>query len=45
VAFRWTFQPFANFCAEETVTRDGLGLPGHHGCGAKKARSNAAYLG
>jgi hypothetical protein len=32
-------------CSKDTETRDGLGLPGHHGCGAKKVRATSAYLG
>jgi hypothetical protein len=27
------------------VSRDGLGLPGSHGCGAHRIRSNFSYLG
>jgi len=27
------------------VSRDGLGLPGSHGCGARRIRSNISYLG
>jgi hypothetical protein len=32
-------------CTKDTVAQDGLGLPGHHGCGAAKIRSHAAYVG
>jgi hypothetical protein len=33
-------------CTKDTVTKDGLGLPGHHGCGAKRVSVKAAgYLG
>jgi hypothetical protein len=38
---RW----FPDACTKDSVTKDGLGLPGHHGCGAKKVRSDASYLG
>ena len=34
-----------NFCSKDTEAKDGLNLPGHHGCGSKKARSNVRYLG
>jgi hypothetical protein len=35
------------FCTKDTESRDGLGLPGHHGCGSKKVGVKAAalYLG
>ena len=32
-------------CAKDTVSADGLGLPGYHGCGASKVLRTAAYLG
>jgi hypothetical protein len=32
-------------CTKDTVTKDGLGLPGHHGCGSADIRSHAAYVG
>lgn len=32
-------------CTKDTVTKDGLGLPGRHGCGTAKIRSHAAYVG
>jgi serine/threonine protein kinase len=34
-----------NACANDTETIDGLGLPGHHGCGAASIPASAAYLG
>jgi hypothetical protein len=34
-----------NGCWKDTVSRDGLGLPGSHGCGAHRIRSNFSYLG
>jgi hypothetical protein len=48
--FRWLTRgehtyPIPNACTKDAVTKDGLGLPGHHGCGAKKVRSNVIYLG
>lgn len=39
--FAWNF----NFCAKDTEAKDGLGLPGHHGCGAQRVRATAEYLG
>ena len=32
-------------CAKDTVSRDGLGLPGSHGCGAHRILRTASYLG
>jgi hypothetical protein len=32
-------------CTKDSVTRDGLGLPGSHGCGVKQISPNVAYLG
>jgi hypothetical protein len=32
-------------CAKDTVSRDGLGLPGSHGCGARRALRTVSYLG
>lgn len=32
-------------CAKDTVTRDGIGLPGSHGCGAGKISISTIYLG
>jgi hypothetical protein len=40
-----TFLPFPSFCTKDALTKDGIGLPGHHSCGAKRIRSNIAYLG
>jgi hypothetical protein len=34
-----------NLCAKDTESRDGLGLPGSHGCGAPRVRQTASYLG
>jgi hypothetical protein len=34
-----------NFCTRDTVTADGLGLPGHHGCGDKRISATTGYLG
>lgn len=34
-----------DLCAKDTVTRDGIGLPGSHGCGAQKVSTNVKYLG
>ena len=32
-------------CAKDTLSRDGLGLPGSPGCGARRVRWSTAYLG
>lgn len=32
-------------CAKDTESKDGLGLPGHHGCGAKHVSLSVIYLG
>jgi hypothetical protein len=32
-------------CTKDTESRDGIGLPGHHGCGAKRFSAKAIYLG
>jgi hypothetical protein len=32
-------------CAKDSETTDGLGLPGTHGCGAKRLSDNTNYLG
>jgi hypothetical protein len=32
-------------CAKDTLSTDGLGLPGSHGCGAHRIRATASYLG
>jgi hypothetical protein len=34
-----------NFCTRDSVTTDGLGLPGHHGCGDKRISATTGYLG
>jgi hypothetical protein len=34
-----------NFCSKGLESKDGINLPGTHGCGAKKVRSNTRYLG
>jgi hypothetical protein len=39
--YRW----LASECTKDTVSRDGIGLPGHHGCGNKSVQANAVYLG
>lgn len=38
---RW----WPNACSKDTESRDGIGLPRPHGCGASRVRSNAIYLG
>ena len=32
-------------CLKDTLAKDGLGLPGHHGCGSSRVRRTDAYLG
>jgi hypothetical protein len=32
-------------CTQDVEIRDGLGLPGHHGCGNKSVSAKVAYLG
>lgn len=34
-----------NACTKDAESTDGLGLPGHHGCGNKHVARNAIYLG
>lgn len=40
-AYRWR----VNFCTKDTEATDGIGLPGHHGCGNKWISATPAYLG
>jgi hypothetical protein len=39
------FQYLFTICSKDTEASDGLGLPGHHGCGMKKISSKTVYLG
>ena len=32
-------------CTKDSVAKDGLGLPGGHGCGAKRVSAKVTYLG
>ena len=32
-------------CTRDTVSKDGLGLPGYHGCGENRVSANVMYLG
>ena len=34
-----------NWCTKDTQHRDGLGLPGSHGCGARRILRTVSYLG
>lgn len=34
-----------NYCTPDTETRDGIGLPGHHGCGNQVVSAALPYLG
>lgn len=36
---------FGESCTKDTESKDGMGLPGHHGCGAKKITSKQIYVG
>ena len=40
-AFTWR----VNFCTRDSEGTDGLGLPGHHGCGNKRISARTSYLG
>lgn len=40
-AFRWKI----NFCTRDSERKDGLGLPGRHGCGDRQISAKRAYLG
>jgi len=33
------------FCTKDSESKDGLNLPGSHGCGDRRIRSNISYLG
>jgi hypothetical protein len=35
----------ANVCQQDTLSRDGFGLPGSHGCGASQISATAPYIG
>jgi hypothetical protein len=39
--YRWA----VNFCTKDTAAKDGVGLPGSHGCGNKWISADPAYLG
>jgi len=40
-AYHWNW----NVCAKDTEPQDGVGLPGHHGCGNKHLSASAEYTG
>jgi len=40
-AYYWDW----NSCIKDTEQEDGIGLPGHHGCGDPRVLDSAAYLG
>jgi hypothetical protein len=40
-AYDWNW----NVCSRDTEAQDGIGLPGHHGCGDKHASASARYTG
>jgi hypothetical protein len=37
----WEF----TFCTKDAVSKDGIGLPGHHGCGSKQFARKTLYVG
>jgi hypothetical protein len=37
--------PFPAFCTKDSESKDGMGLPGHHSCGAKRVPRTVIYLG
>jgi hypothetical protein len=39
--YRWSI----NFCTKDSEAKDGVGLPGQHGCGNKWISADPAYLG
>jgi len=39
--YNWSW----NSCLKDTVSKDGLGLPGHHSCGASRVLRTLVYLG
>jgi hypothetical protein len=39
--YRWK----VNYCTQDSEARDGIGLPGHHGCGDRTVGAAAPYLG
>jgi hypothetical protein len=40
-AYNWNWTS----CTQDTEAQDGIGLPGHHGCGAPSVDVSASYLG
>ena len=40
-AYDWSW----NVCTKDTEAADGIGLPGHHGCGARTLSASASYAG
>ena len=40
-AYYWDW----NTCIKDTEAADGIGLPGHHGCGDQRVLDSASYLG
>jgi serine/threonine protein kinase len=40
-AYSWNW----NICSTGTEAEDGIGLPGHHGCGSERVLASASYLG
>jgi hypothetical protein len=40
-SWNWTWDAFL----KDTLSKDGLGVPGHHGCGSSRIRPTVKYLG
>jgi len=40
-AYNWNWTS----CNQDTEAQDGMGLPGRHGCGARRVDVSASYLG
>ena len=40
-AYHWDW----NACSKDTEAEDGIGLPGHHGCGDERILDSAPYVG
>jgi hypothetical protein len=45
VPLRRNVNPDPIACVKDTESTDGMGLPGHHGCGAKRVSTHTLYLG
>jgi hypothetical protein len=41
ITYSWVW----DVCVKDTLSEDGLGLPGYHGCGSSRVRRTVTYLG